>query len=259
MSFRLIAVAAMLLAPPSVAHADDSVPDNNICQQTRPEIRSLWADGGMDAPTAIAPPMVAAFDGYLVQVRRDLAALPPTDLSHWRQLAMLTALFAGHGDEAGALLDDGATANGTAIVPPLKGRLYHQMMSTMAPGSAASALERAGVAANRGTRYGPALSVAVICNDAASVNMLLARGAEPEPPRVGNIASPVEMAVLRGYTTIVRALLDYGADHCALDRRARQRAFDPGHRPITLQQIGRKRGLPASLVRRLACPTPAAS
>lgn len=106
----------------------------------------------MDAPPAVAPLMLAAFDGKLSEVRRDLRAFPAADRLRWRQLAMLTALFAGHGDEARALHDDGAAINGTAMVPPFKSRFCHQSMSTMAPGSSASALEYAGVVDNRGTR-----------------------------------------------------------------------------------------------------------
>ena len=239
------------------AIAAEPAPDaSNICRQALPSIRALWSHDLYDAPPAVAAVMVDAIDGKLAQVRQGLAALPASEQAHWRQVAMLTAANSYQPAVVDGLLDDGAAVDGAARLPPFKPAFYRQTLDGMdhdprfGPGTA-EALQSSGLADNRGNPVGPALSLAVVRDDAATLDVLLRHHANVMARGAPNVADALTAAVINGNVPIVSQLLDHGADVCADDRRIRK----PG---ATLAGIGRRRHLPDALVQRLVCRPPAA-
>lgn len=228
---------------------------NNICRQVLPTVRGLWRRDLYDAPPAVAAVMVDAIDGRLPQLRRGLAALPPDEQAHWRQITMLTAADAYQPAVVDGLLDDGAAVDEPARLPALKSGFYRQVGKTMARDphfghDAVQGLQSAGVMNNHGNLVGPALPMAVACSDTATLDVLLRHHANVMARAAPDVTDALTAAVIDGDAPIVSRLLDHGADACADDRRIRR----PG---TTLASIGQRQHLPAALVQRLTCHAPA--
>ncbi|OOG44396.1 hypothetical protein B0E52_08385 [Rhodanobacter sp. C06] len=253
---RLALIACALCALQSAIAAEPAPASSaNLCRQALPTIRGLWQHDLYDAPPAVAAVMADAIDGKLPQVRQGLAALPAAEQAHWRQAAMLTAANAYQPAVVDGLLDDGAAVDEPVRLPPLKGSFYPQTVSAMAhdprfgPG-VAKGLQSAGVMNNHGNLVGPALPLAVVCGDTATLDVLLHHHANVMARAAPNVADALTAAVVNGDAPIVSRLLDHGADACADDRRIRK----PG---TTLASIGQRNHLPDALVLRLTCRAPA--
>ncbi|WP_426662176.1 hypothetical protein [Rhodanobacter aciditrophus] len=255
---RLVLIACALCVLQS-AIAEESVAAArraNPCRQALPTIRELWQHDLYDAPAAAASVVVDAIDGKLPQVRLDLAALPPGEQAHWRQVAMLTAANAYRPAVVDGLLNDGAAVDGMARLPPLKSRFARQIENGMAQDPrigprAVKVLKSAGVMRNDGNLVGPALVSAVGCDDAATLDVLLRHHADVMArQRRGTPSGALLVAIINGNALIASRLLDHGADVCAEDRLIRK----PG---AALASIAHRRHLPDALVQRLACHAPA--
>ncbi|MEW9572008.1 hypothetical protein ABQJ54_09595 [Rhodanobacter sp. Si-c] len=233
------------------AIAAEPAPVGNICRQSLPTIRALWRHDLYDAPPAVAAVMVEAIDGKLPQVRQGLAPLPEAEQVHWRQVAMLTAANAYQPAVVDGLLDDGAAVNEPARLPAFRSSFERQTGNAMAQDPrfgprAVEGLKAAGVMRNDGNLVGPALPLAAMCNDAATLDVLLRHHADVMVRAGPNVGDALTTAVVGGHAGIVRHLLDHGADACADDRRIRK----PG---ATLASIGRHQHLPEALLQRLTC------
>lgn len=248
-------IALLAVAPPTLASTGSAARGDGLCSASLPTIRRLWQEGRYDAPPTVNALMIDVIDGHLSPTRGALTALPPAERVRWRQVALLTAVEAGRPAIVDALLDDGAAVDDTARLPPLRQAFYRRLLDDMAhdphPGglAAGTTLQAAGIADNRGSDFGPALTVAANCGDPAMVDVLLRHHANAMPQTRPHVADALMIAVVHGNASIVAQLLDHGADPCQEDRRIRK----PG---VTTAGIGRRRGLPASLVERLACRTP---
>lgn len=224
-------------------------------------VRDMWQQGVFEAPSAVSALMLDAMDGKVAAVRRQLAELKPGDAVRWRQLAMLTAAHQGQSAMVEALLDDGASVDGVEQLPPFKATFYQATKADMANdprvGGPATIkkLETAGVLSNRAHAYGPALIVAVGCDDLATLDVLLRHHAKVAQREAPNVADALTVATIGGDAAVVQRLLNHGADSCAFDRHAvefhREQPTRPMHR---LAQIGRRTKLPAALIARLTCP-----
>lgn len=253
---RLALVAcALCVLQPAIATAPAPA-GNNICRQALPTIRETWQHGLYDAPPAVAAVMVDAIDGKLPQVRQGLVALPLAGRAGWRQLAMLTAAWNYQPAVVDGLLDDGAAVDGKARLPPLKPAFYRQTLTAMkqdprfgGPGTV-KALQPADVVSNRWRHLGPALLAATVCDDVATVDVLLRHHANVMAREAPNVGDALTTAVVDDHAEIAQHLLDHGADVCADDHLIRK----PG---ITLASIARRHHLPDALVQRLTCHAPA--
>ena len=253
--FALIASALCVLQP--VIAAETAPAASNLCRQALPTIREVWLLDAYDAPPAVAAVMVDAIDGRLPQVRQGLSALPVAEQIHWRQVAMLTAANAYQPAVVDGLLDDGATVDGMARLPPFKSSFEHRTESAMAQDPrfgprAVTGLKAAGLMRNDGNLVGPALLGAVTCDDAATLDVLLRHHANVMARAAPNTTDALTTAVVAGHAGIAQRLLDHGANACVDDRRIRK----PG---ASLASIGRRQHLTAALVQRLACPAPTAN
>lgn len=260
----LIACALCVLQPAIATEAAPSSGNHiNICRQALPTIRDMWQQDLIEAPPAAATVIVDAIDGKLPQVRQDLAALPPGEQAHWRQVAMLTASNAYQPAVVEGLLDDGAAVDAPALLPPFKQAFYRQTLDAaehdprFGGPAAIKTLQSQGLISNGANLFGPALIVATNCDDAATLDVLLrhhanlairaAASPKPDAPRGPDALT---IAVIQGYPGIAQRLLDHGADVCASNRLIRK----PG---ATLASIGKRSHLPDALIQRLACPATA--
>jgi len=249
-------VCVLCVLQPALA-AEPASASSNICRQTLPTIRELWQRDLYDAPPAVAAVMVDAIDGKLPQVRQGLAVLPPTEQARWRQLAMLTAAWNYQPAVVDGLLNDGAAVDGRTWLPPLKPASFGQTLDAMGRDPrfggpvTVKALQSAGVVNNDGQHLGPALLAATVCDDVATLDVLLDHHANVMARETPNVGDALTTAVVDGHAGIVQHLLDHGADVCADDRLI--------HKPgATLASIGRHQHLSDVLVRRLTCHAPAA-
>jgi len=245
----LLACALYVMQP---AFAQEPVPTTNLCRQTMPAVRELWQHDLYGAPPAVAAVMLDAIDGKLPQVRQGLAALPPHEQAHWRQVAMITAANTFRPAVVDSLLADGADADAPVRLPPFKSGFYQQTVSDMAHDprfgpKAVAAFQSAGLMGNSGNLVGPALPLAALCDDVATLDVLLRHHANTMAREAPGVGDALTTAVIGGHAEIVQHLLDHGADACADDRLIRK----PG---ATLASIGRRRHLPDALLQRLACP-----
>jgi hypothetical protein len=235
------------------------------CQKSISQGREAWFLGAYNAPPDADSLMIDAIDGKLAQLRAQLKRMPPPDATRWRQSAMVTAAYAGQSAVVDALLDDGASVNGSGWIPALKPGVFKQVVKDMKheagsdnPASVTD-MEDTGLLKNQGQEIGPALVIAAACNDAATVNVLLQHHADVMARVAPNVVDALDAATTQGNAIIVKALLDHGADPCMFALRSSQHAKTT-HRPVTtLEQIGCKVGLPGDLTVRLSCPaiTPA--
>lgn len=252
-------VSTLLLSAPVLAKGN-APSSAQLCRQTRPLVHDQWQLGHLDASPAVDALMVDAIDGQLPQTRRRLAQLKPVEVAHWRQLAMLTAAYAGQAAVVDALLDDGAEVDGMGWVPPFKPSFYGQTVDDMKHDprfggpARVDGLAATGLLDNRGRRYGPALVIATQCGDLATVDVLLRHHADVTARQAPNIADALDTAVVEGNAAIVQRLLEHGATACMHDRLVQQRALKDKRRFIPLAEIGRRAGLPDELAARLRCP-----
>ncbi|HEV7123206.1 MAG TPA: hypothetical protein VGN24_07230 [Rhodanobacter sp.] len=249
------------LTAQAAAAGNKTPPQREICRQSTPVIRELWAKGAYDAPPAVATLMLDAIDGKLPELRRQLQAMQPTDAARWRQLAMLTAAWTGQPSVVDGLLDDGAAVNAKGWIPPFKPGFFGQTVDAMQHDSrlggpaAVNGLMATGVVGNEGHSTAAALTVATECGDVATLDVLLHHHADVAPREASNVADPLTVATVGGDAAVVRRLLDHGADPCADDRRIAQFRLQHPTRPThTLAQIGTRVQLPTTLVARLTCP-----
>jgi hypothetical protein len=238
----LLAWALLSIAP---AFARDAPSARELCHQAIPIVRNLWQRDLYDASPAVNVLMVDVIDGKLPQARRQLARLKPSEVARWRQLAMLTAAYAGQAIVVDALLDDGAEVDGMGWIPPFKPSFYRRTVDGMKHDprfggpAGVDGLAATGLLDNRDRRYGPALVIATQCGDLATVDVLLRQHADVTARQAPNIADTLDTAVMEGDAAIVQRLLDHGASACAHDR---------------LAQIGHRAGLSDELAAHLRCP-----
>jgi ankyrin repeat protein len=254
MSYRFVALALGLLLTTS-AIASDGLPLSNICHTARaampvdslveqlatsPENASLLADAG---------------DGRLDEVRRKLSAMSADEAIRWRQSAMMFAVQSGQSDVVAALLDDGADANATALLPGYKKEFFSR---TLNPSMRRTFVEN-GMLNDHDTLFGPALPIAASCGDVATVDALLRHHADVMARQAPNIADALDTATMEGNAAIVQRLLDHGANACMHDRLGRERMLKADRKFIPLAEVGRRAGLPADLTARLICPAMASA
>lgn len=252
-------VGALLLAFP--VFATDHVPSAAaLCRQNKPLVRELWQQGTYDTSPDVAALMVDVIDGKLPQVRQQLAAMKLDEVAHWRQTAMLTAVWAGQAAMVNGLLDDGAAVDGMGWLPPFKPSFYRQTVDSMKRDprfggpSTVNGLAAGGLLNNQSQHYGPALPIAAECGDMATVDVLLRHHAHVTARQTPNIADALDMATMNGDAAIVQRLLDHGANACAHDHLGRERMLKTSRKFIPLAEVGRRAGLPANLTARLICP-----
>lgn len=257
---RIALLAAMLLAARSVFAAENVPSMPTLCRQNTPLVRELWQQGTYDTSPDVAALMVDVIDGKLPQVRQRLAAMKPDEVAHWRQTAMLTAVYAGQANVVDALLDDGAAVDGMGWLPPFKPSFYRQTVNSMKRDprfggpNTVNGLTAVGLLNNREQHYGPALPIAAECGDVATLDVLLRHHAHVMARQAPNIADALDMATMNGDAAIVQRLLDHGANACAHDRLGRERMLKAKRKFIPLAEVGRRAGLPANLTARLICP-----
>jgi hypothetical protein len=256
-----IALLLTMLLPSITVFARDGVPlAAPLCRQALPTVRDIWRLEQFDAPPAVDRLMVDVIDGRLPQVRQQLAQLKPAELVHWRQLAMLTATYAGQSAVADALLDDGADIDGMGWIPPLKSSFYRHTVDGMKQDprfggpAGVDGLAATGLLDNRGQHYGPALVIAAQCGDLATVDVLLRHHANVMARQAPHIVDALDTAVMEGNAAIVQRLLDHGASACPHDRLMQQSELKDKRRHLSLAEVGRKAGLSDELAARLSCP-----
>lgn len=252
MPYRFVALALGWLLATSAA-ASDGLPLTNVCRQARAAVPVDSLIGQLATSPEHSALLADAGDGRLTALRRRLDAMPRDEAARWRQSAMMFAVQAGQSAVVAALLEDGADANATALMPGYKREFLRQALDPAWKG-----LAKTGLLDDHDTSVGPALPIAASCGDAASVDALLRHRANVMGRSAPNVADALSMAVLQGDAAIVQRLLDHGADACADDRHIHQRRL--GSRiGRTLAELGQRAGLPASLTARLTCPVIAAA
>jgi len=249
MSYRLVALALGWLLATS-ATAGDGLPLANICRTARAALPVDSLVGQLATSPAHASLLADAGDGRLAVVRRKLGAMPQDEVTHWRQSAMMFAAQAGQSDVVAGLLDDGADANATALLPGYKKEFFSR---TLDP-SMRRTFVKNGTLNDHDTLIGPALPIAAGCGDVATVDALLRHHADVMARQAPNIADALDMATMEGNAAIVQRLLDHGATACTHDRLGRERMLKAKRKFIPLAEVGRRAGLPADQTARLICP-----
>ena len=259
--YRWLAVILLLATTvPALAAGAGSTPVSRLCRRERPLVRELWQRGLYQAPAAAVDVVVAAIHGDVTKTRQGLAVLPPPEAARWRQVAMYTAAEQGRTAVVGALLDDGAVVDRSAEMPALNTTLYGQTMDAIShrppfDAAAVKRMEAMGIVGNRPQATGPAIFVAIGCNDLATVSVFLRhhtnpmKGGWPAP----RSADPFISAVVLGEAAITEAFLDHGARPCVEDDRLRTIAESSHHPVTTVARVGQKEGLSAALIKRLEC------
>lgn len=248
MSGRIVALALGSLLVTS-AVATDALPLPNVCRMARNAVPVDSLVGYLATSPQHASLLADAGDGRVTAVRRALDAMPNQEALRWRQSAMMFAVQAGQPTVVAALLDDGADANATALLPGYKQAF---LGDTLNP-AIRKAFAQAGALNDHDTPIGPALAIASSCGDVATVDALLRHHAEPAARSAPNTADALTTAVLQGNAAIVERLLDHGADACADDRRLHQRQLASQRGAHSLAELGQRAGLPSKLIARLTC------
>lgn len=252
MSYRLVAFALGLLLATS-ATAGAGLPLANICRTARANLPVDSLVGQLATSPAHASLLADAGDGRLAVVRRKLGAMPQDEANRWRQSAMVFAAQAGQSDVVEGLLDDGADANASALLPGYKEAFLHHALNP----ATREALARGDLLNDHDTSIGPALPIAASCGDVTTVDALLRHDADVMKRSAPNTVDALMAAILQGNAIIVQRLLDHGADVCADDRHMHQRQLASGRGFLTLAELGQRAGLPASLTTRLSCSSAA--
>lgn len=249
MSCRLVALAFGLLLATS-AIASDGLPLANTCRAARATVPVDSLVGQFATSPEYASLLADAGDGRLDLVRRKLSAMRLDEATRWRQSAMMFAVQAGQSDVVAGLLDDGADANATALLPGYKEAfLNHALGPAMR-----KAFARNDMLNDHDTAIGPALPIAASCGDVATVDALLRHHADVMAREAPNISDALTTAILQGDAVIVQRLLDHGADACADDHHMHQRQLESKRGFHTLAELGQRAGLPTDLTARLTCP-----
>jgi ankyrin repeat protein len=262
MLLRFASIALSMLLAHSAFADELPLPHQQCASEWTTVVRKGYLLGAMNATPEIARLLVNAGDGKLDDVRKQLHAMPPSDAKQWRQAAMITAAWTGQSHEIDVLLGDGADVDATAQIPNF-GKAVVGQMQALNP-QLFKAAANAGLLDQGELRTsGPALVIAIECGDAATVEVLLRHQANAKLRPGGGGADVLLWATVHGDATIVRNLLDHGADVCEDDRRERQLRHEyntkhPGHenaRPLfTYTELGRRAKLPDDVVARLTCP-----
>jgi len=257
---RMLIAALLLFNAASAFGAPDAFPSAQAqCRQERPLVRELWQRRLYDAPALAKHVVIAAISGDLADVRQSLDALPRSEVARWRQVAMYTAAEQGQSAVVDALLNDGASVDGSAKIPPLDTGLYRRTVDDLSQqppfnAKAVKGMQALGIVSNEPQESGPTIFIAIGCNDLATVNVLLHHHAEPMASwPTPHSADPFISAIIFDEPEITRTLLDRGADPCSEDERLLRNA-KAMHRPAhTVAEIGKHTGLPVSLLSRLEC------
>lgn len=254
---QLAAILLLATAAPALAAGSVAASPFDLCRHERPLVHELWQKRLFQASAIAFDVVNAAIDGDATKARQALRTLPPSEATRWRQVAMYTAAEQGQTAVVDTLLDDGAKANGSALIPALDSRLYAgtaELLEQKMGAKAIDALHSAGAMNNDPRPSGPPLFATINCNDLPTTEALLKHGADPmwrNPEYPNSAIDPFTMAVVEGRGDIVMVFLDNGANPCLEDRR---HVHPKLHRPpSTLASIGANAGLPATLVRRLTC------
>lgn len=250
MPYRFVALALGLLLATS-ATASDGLPLANTCHTARATVPVDSLVGQLATSPEHASLLADAGDGRLAVVRQKLNAMPRDEAIRWRQSAMMFAVQAGQSDVVAALLDDGADANATALLPGYKKDFLRH---TLDP-SMRDAFARNGVLNDHDAPNGPALGIAASCGDVATVDALLRHHADVMARPAPNVADALLTAVMQGNAVIVQQLLDHGADACADARLMHQRQLESRRGFHTLAELGQRAGLPTDLTAQLTCST----
>ncbi|WP_158880580.1 hypothetical protein [Rhodanobacter sp. L36] len=274
----------LLLAKPAAAD-QKPFPPTLICPYQTSLMRKLALQGVFDAPPAINTLMVNVIDGKLPQVSQQLRAMNKADATRWRQSALIIATYARHSAMVDSLLNDGAVVNDEGSIPSLKRRFHDQVVadvkkdpkwdSTNPEPETGFKLDE--VLMFPGLSDGPALRTAAMCGDVATLDVVLNHHAnvKAHPPKSVDVLS---LSVLQGNAAIVQRLLEYGADPSrglltaavSGDAAMTQLLLDHGAEPcranltirkpgVTVAILGRDKGLPDSIVKRLVCLTATAT
>lgn len=254
MPYRIVALVLGLLSTISVS-ASEGLPLSNPCRMARATVPVDVLVSQFATSPAHALLLADAGDSRLVALREKLSAMPQDEAIRWRQSAMMFAVQAGRPEVVAALLDDGADANASALLPGYK----PASMAMLETPSTLATLSKHGLLNDHAAAVGPALPIAAGCGDLATVDVLLRHHADVRLQQAPNIADALDMAILNGDAAIVQRLLDHGANACAHDRLRRERMLKAKRTFIPLAELGRRAGLPADLAARLTCPVTASA
>jgi ankyrin repeat protein len=274
---RIALLVFGLLFAASAAAGETLSPAKLLCPYQTALMRKLALQGVFDASPAFNTLMVNVIDDKLPQVRQQLIAMDKVDATRWRQSALIIATYAGHSAMVDSLLDDGAMVDDQGSMPGLKSSFHDQTVDdikkdpkwdTTYP-NPKTGFELDEVLMFRDVTDGPALSTAAMCGNVATLDILLnhhanvtarvdalesavSQGNEVIAQRLldhgANPSGGLREASFSGNAAMVGLLLDHGADPCRANLTIRK----PG---VTVASLGRDKGLPNSMVRRLACPT----
>lgn len=230
-----------------------------ICREARLLVRAAWQHRGYVATAEESRIIVEAMDGDITAVRKGLRTLPAKDIPRWRQLAMFDAAFAGQPATVAALLRDGAKPNASSSRPPYTATFYQAGVRTMQSTVGVKTVDgfkAMGLMKNDQVETGPAILMAIRCDSLPVVRVLLERGANPNVrPLPDSPEDPLVEAIFGGDPRMVRLLIDQGADPCMDDRwsAARWNAEQRRSPAPTMASMGRKVGLPVTVINRLTC------
>lgn len=207
----------------------------SVCMAQRSTIRNAYEHDRFDVSAVNSRIMLAAINGDTAAMQTGLSSLPPSEAKLWRQEALDTAAHFGQLAVVVALLNDGADPN--AQVPMVRFKTSNSP-TVLSP---------------------PALFGAFQCHDLAVTKLLLHHGANPNFHHDGK--ELLWWAITSGSAPIVQAVLDAGADVCAMDRRTAdvRKKLHQSSRPTVVADTAREENLGSALVQRLTCHAPPTS
>ena len=211
----LLGLLALECTVPAFAATSMHQSSLSLCHSERSLTLQMWQQNAYAVPPAVSSIMVDAIGGRPTATRQTLASMDAKDIIRWRQLAMFEAVLAGQTDVVDALLDDGAKADSSALVPPLRSALYGVAVNQLAKEigwKTVKALQAAGLMNNETQQSGPAIYAAIDCDDVGTVKVLLRHGADPMRKLNVHGADPFITAVVDGDADITEVFLDHGAD-----------------------------------------------
>jgi hypothetical protein len=278
---RIVLLVFGLVLTESAVADQKPFPPTLICPYQTSLMRKLALQGVFDATPAINTLMVNVIDGKVPQVRQQLSAMNKTDATRWRQSALIIATYAGRPAMVDSLLNDGASVDDQGSMPSLKCSFHDQVVADVKKDpkwDSTNPAPKTGFKLDEilmfpGLSDGPALHTASMCGDVATLDVVLNHHANVKthlPKSVDVLILPV----LQGNAAIVQRLLDHGADPSGALRAAAasgdaamtQLLLDHGAEPcsanltirkpgVTVASLGRDKGLPDPIVKRLVCLT----
>lgn len=260
----------MLVSLPLLAAAGiHASGQTDLCAVETPTMTAYFLQGGYDMPSEATQLMIdVSTDGTPERIDHDLQtvdrASKASDVQHWLDLALYTAVLVDRADIAELLIRRGANVNARPKYPSFSAAGEAWAKMSLQTGLYQDHIYKRVTTLPTGSESLPAtvpmLEQASECSHVATLEVLLAHGADMYPT-VGSHENGFKDGILRvsiinKNEDSIKVLLDHGYDPC------RDGSHSPHH--LTDVAIAERTGLSAAIIQRIAahsarCSAPAST